>query len=152
MAYTFWGIGTRFYGRAEFRADGSHLMTEFVTIFYCPVIPVRSVRAIITGRRTTGVPLLFWSTRTNYSVLEIRRPNLYQCLRVYALALGVVCSAVLLNLLVPSSPFLGWLIVTGLAGVAITVFLRNRARRAGRRPEIQQTHKDAAPDPGTTAD
>jgi hypothetical protein len=109
VAYTFWGIGTRFYGRAAFRADGSHLMTEFVTVLYCPLIPVRSLRAVTIGQRSTGVPLLFWSSRTNYSVLETCRPDFP-----------------LLNLLIPF-PFP--LIVASLVAAAITVFLRNRARR-----------------------
>lgn len=128
MAYTFWGIGTRFYGRAAFRADGSHLMTEFVTILYCPLIPIRSLRAVVIGQGSTGVPFLFWSSRTNYSVLESRRPDFRQCLRVYGLTLGVFFGSALLNLLMPMSfPFP--LIVASLAAAAITFFLRNRARR-----------------------
>ncbi|MBV9143585.1 MAG: hypothetical protein JO115_22170 [Pseudonocardiales bacterium] len=125
MAYTFWGIGTTFYGRAAFRADGSYLMTEFVTILYCPLIPLRSLRAATIGQRSTGVPLLFWSSRTDYSILETCRPDARQCLRVYALTLGVLLGPALLN---PLIPFPFSLVVTGVVASVVTAFLRNRAR------------------------
>jgi hypothetical protein len=118
VAYAFWGTGTTFYGRAMFRADGSHLMTEFVTILYCPLIPLRSLRAVAVGQRTTGVPFIFGSIGTDYSILETGRPDPLQCLRVYALVIGVILGSVFFSLF-----------AAVLVAVAITVLLRYRARR-----------------------
>lgn len=38
------GVGTKFYGRAEERADGTYITTKWFIFFYVPLIPLRSYR------------------------------------------------------------------------------------------------------------
>lgn len=44
MPFNFNGIGTTFYGARDYRSDGSYVTSEFVILFWVPVIPLRSVR------------------------------------------------------------------------------------------------------------
>jgi hypothetical protein len=44
MAYTLNGIGTKFYGIRDVREDNSYITTEWITILYVPIIPIRSFR------------------------------------------------------------------------------------------------------------
>lgn len=56
MAFTFNGIGTKFYGNCDRRSDGSYVTTEWFTIFYLPIVPIRSLRlAPVKGGVTLGV-------------------------------------------------------------------------------------------------
>lgn len=49
MAYTLNGIGTTFYGRRDFRTDGTYITTEWLVFFYLPLIPIRSLRVSCLG-------------------------------------------------------------------------------------------------------
>jgi hypothetical protein len=49
---TFNGIGTKIYGKAQRRADGSYVATEWFTLIYFPIIPLRCMR--IREVSTTG--------------------------------------------------------------------------------------------------
>lgn len=46
MPFNFNGIGTTYYGECDFRADGSYVTTEWVSLFYLPLLPLKSVRLI----------------------------------------------------------------------------------------------------------
>lgn len=46
MAFTFNGIGTSYYGECDFRPDSSYVTTEWASLFYLPLFPLRSVRLI----------------------------------------------------------------------------------------------------------
>jgi len=79
------GIGTRFVGQRDFRADGSYLTTNFFCIFYFPIFPIHSVR-VIPDPRNMSIPF-----HTNYyTIMEKRRPHLGQVLSIYACAAAVV--------------------------------------------------------------
>jgi len=68
--FTFNGFGTRLYGKSDFRADGSHLTTVWVTALYWPIFPLRSLRIRpLSGRR--------------FEVLERMRTNWGQAGRTY---------------------------------------------------------------------
>ena len=49
MPYTLNGIGTIFYGKRDFRADGTYITTEWITVVYFPLIPFRSLRVRFVG-------------------------------------------------------------------------------------------------------
>jgi hypothetical protein len=50
MPYTFNGCGTRFYGQQDRAADGSYVTTEWITLVYVPLIPIRSFRVLPVGK------------------------------------------------------------------------------------------------------
>lgn len=52
MPYAFNGIGTTFYGKRDFHADGSFLTTEWVCLLYLPIFPLQSLRV----RYLAGAP------------------------------------------------------------------------------------------------
>ena len=49
---TFNGIGTKIYGKAQRRTDGSYVATNWFTLIYFPIIPLSSMR--IREVSTTG--------------------------------------------------------------------------------------------------
>ena len=46
MPFNFNGIGTDYYDEYDFRPDGSYVTTEWASLFYLPLFPIRSVRLI----------------------------------------------------------------------------------------------------------
>jgi len=44
MPGSFNGIGTAFYGERNYHLNGSYITTEWVILFYLPVIPIKSLR------------------------------------------------------------------------------------------------------------
>ena len=82
MAYTLNGIGTTFYGERDLRADHSYITTEWIVIFYIPIIPIRSFR--VKGGGSWSFVML---SSQQYSVLETTLPNWRQVLGVYGFVL-----------------------------------------------------------------
>jgi len=82
MAYSINGIGTKFYGKRDFRSDSTYLTTEWITFLYIPLVPLRSLRVYLWGEKT-GFFLGPTSTKS-YQVHEKTRPDLGQVLSVYA--------------------------------------------------------------------
>jgi len=98
MAYTFNGIGTTFYGKRDFRSNGSFITTEWVSFLYFPLFPRRSLRVRYQGPAERRFPIGFGSAE-NYAVYEKTSPNTKQVLYVYAYALfavGCVFSTIVL--------------------------------------------------------
>ena len=85
MPYTLNGIGTRYYGKRDFRADGSYITTEWVTFVYIPLIPYRSLRVRHLGpaepRFSIGV-----GSSDMYAICEKTTPNWRQVLYTYSFA------------------------------------------------------------------
>ncbi len=82
------GCGTKYYGERSFRADGSHLTTNFFCLLFFPLIPLHSVR-VIPDPKNSWLPF----SKNYYVVLEKRWPNPLQVLSVYfsaAVVLGIV--------------------------------------------------------------
>ena len=82
MAYTLNGIGTTFYGQRDFRPDGTHITTEWFTIFYFPIIPLCSLRVRYRGPGKSRWQLGFGSA-DSYAVYEKSFPNWKQVLCTY---------------------------------------------------------------------
>jgi hypothetical protein len=81
--FTLNGFGTTFYGMRDFRADGSHVTTEWIVLAYIPLIPVRSLRVSYRGPGEHSWYLGFGSSE-NYAVFEKRfPPNWKQVLCTY---------------------------------------------------------------------
>lgn len=55
MPFTFNGCGTKFYGNRDKGEDGSHITTEWITLVYVPIIPIRSWRVLPVGQGTNYV-------------------------------------------------------------------------------------------------
>jgi hypothetical protein len=66
---TFNGIGTKFYGSAQKRPDGSYVTTEWFTVLYFPIIPLRSLRIAETGSKFFTV-IVYSSRQKQYVILE----------------------------------------------------------------------------------
>jgi hypothetical protein len=81
MAYTFNGIGTTFYGQRDFRVDGTYITTEWIAVFYFPIVPLRSLRVRYQG---PGDPPRFGiGSSENYAVYEKSFPHWKQVLCTY---------------------------------------------------------------------
>lgn len=50
MPFTWNGCGTRYCGKREVGADGSYITTEWVTLVWVPLVPLRSFRVLPTGK------------------------------------------------------------------------------------------------------
>jgi hypothetical protein len=55
MPYSLNGCGTRFYGQRDHGADGSYVTTEWITLVFVPLIPIRSFRVLPVGKGTNYV-------------------------------------------------------------------------------------------------
>jgi hypothetical protein len=88
------GCGTKYYGQRDFRADGSHVTTNFFCLLFVPIIPIHSVR-VIPDPKNGWLPF----SKNYFVILEKRWPNPLQVLCVYLCAASVVGMAIL---------FLGW--------------------------------------------
>lgn len=67
MPYAFNGCGTRFYGERDRAEDGSYVTTEWITLFYLPLVPIRSYRVLPVGK---GTNILIHSSQ-NYQSLRV---------------------------------------------------------------------------------
>jgi hypothetical protein len=82
MPYTFNGFGTRYYGERERAEDGSYITTEWITLLYFPILPIRSFRVLPVGKGTNiiihssqeyqaiRVPLCWPQVRNVYLVMS----------------------------------------------------------------------------------
>jgi len=77
------GFGTKYYGEADLRPDGSFITTEWITLAYLPVIPIRSYRL---ARIPGGVTAVVYNS-TSYAVFEKLPVHWPQVLRVYSFVL-----------------------------------------------------------------
>jgi hypothetical protein len=84
------GCGTKYYGQRDFRADGSHITTNFFCLLFLPLIPIHSVR-LIPHPKNSLLPF----SKNYYQVLEKRWPNPVQVLFVYLCATVVVGQSIL---------------------------------------------------------
>lgn len=83
MAYSFQSFGTKFYGKRDFRQDGTYVTTEWFVLAWIPIIPLRSVR-VREGHYddSSSYPLI--SQKQEYQVFQVTRPKLKQVLSTYA--------------------------------------------------------------------
>ena len=88
MAFTLNGCGTKFYGERDYMPDGTFVTTEWITILYLPIVPLRSYR--IKPLRSSGFTVLVasWSSG-KFSIYEKTLPNWKQVLSVYGFFVGL---------------------------------------------------------------
>jgi hypothetical protein len=85
-SYSLQGIGTTLIGRRDFCSDGSYITTQWFTLFWIPMFPMRSLRVRHKGHSSeTLLSGIRWST--SYEVHEQTRPNGRQVLYIYAFVL-----------------------------------------------------------------
>ena len=89
MAWSLNGVGTMFYGKRDFLDDGTYLTTEWVTFFYIPIVPLKTLRVYYEGPTEPRFPL-FITTAGRYQVLAKCRPHLKQVLFTYGFVLFVI--------------------------------------------------------------
>jgi hypothetical protein len=110
MPYSFEGIGTRFYGERDYGINGSHITTEWFTLLYLPIAPLRSLRILPT------------TIEPGYTILETTKLNIRQVLSIYGLIAFVACCGV-----IGSALHLEYLAILVFPALGAPWFLRRRA-------------------------
>lgn len=85
MPYSFNGFGTRYYGEADLRPDGSFVTTTWLTALYIPLLPISSSRLVRAGGMKHG----FIHSIQSYGVVEELPICWPQVFRVYLFAAAV---------------------------------------------------------------
>lgn len=85
MAWANFGTGTLYYGKRDFRSDGSYLTTEFIAFCWIAIFPVRSLRVKYVGTDLEGIALV-----TTYEQYGKSWPHLKQVSYVYGFELSMV--------------------------------------------------------------
>jgi hypothetical protein len=75
MPITVNGCGTKYYGKRDLMPDGSYITTEWIVIFYIPLIPIRSFRALPTNKSFLGIPNEYLVQKVPLNLKQIR--NIY---------------------------------------------------------------------------
>ena len=88
MGQSYNGFGTGIYGKRDFYPDRSFLTTQWIILFWLPIVPVKSMR-VLPGA-TSGFLGFSWSTE--YAIYSENRPNAKQVLCVYGFLLAVYLS------------------------------------------------------------
>lgn len=65
------GFGTMFIGERDYTFDGSFVTTEFVTVLYVPVVPLRSFRAVETSNSFRWLGSRAGYAKTSYRVQRL---------------------------------------------------------------------------------
>lgn len=81
------GIGTGFYGEAEYRPDRSFITTEWIIFLMVPLFPLRSFRVVRDRSQSTYAVV---ATVEGYRVVEripLHRPQVF---RTYLFTLGSI--------------------------------------------------------------
>jgi hypothetical protein len=84
------GFGTKYYGKRDFRPDGSYVTTNFFCLAFLPIIPLHSVR-VIPDPKNSAIPF----SKNYYAILEKRWPNPLQVLSIYLWAAAVAAMGIL---------------------------------------------------------
>jgi hypothetical protein len=88
MPQSFNGIGTMYYGSAEPHDDGSHIVTEWVTFLWVPLLPLGSRR--VWSQDSTSHWFMNQNT-TNYKIVKVPL-HLPHLLKGYGAVLAVVAA------------------------------------------------------------
>ena len=128
MPQHFIGYGTTFYGKRDFREDGSFITTEWIIISWLPIYPRRSTRLISLGM---GDVSFTTSYSFKYRVVEELDVCKRQVISVYAYAVSCLITFILV---VQSNNF--FVIYSSmLALTGLPFLMRWRARRKARKQE-----------------
>ena len=135
------GCGTELYGKRNFAYDGSYLTTEWVTIFFIPIIPVRSRRVKDTSNVTGGWHFVYGWAGRGFVICSKQLPSLRQVAFTYLYVIGLFTFLVaffVVDVLPADSAGLYRLLILALAGLwsLIPRVLRRRALRKSQRQLI----------------
>ena len=83
MAASFRGFGTKYFGEADIRLDGSFVTTEFLILLHLPVAPLKSFRL---KRLSRGTDLIIKSE--TFAIVEKLPIQWLQVVRIYLL---IIC-------------------------------------------------------------
>jgi len=86
MAKSIQGFGTTFYGKRDFRSDGTYITTKWFILFFIPIIPIRSFRVRYQGHSSKMEGLSAKSSE-RYVIYEETTPNWKQGFFTY----GFMC-------------------------------------------------------------
>ncbi len=89
MPWSINGCGTRFYGSREVGPDGSYVTTEWLTFVFLPLIPIRSLRVLPTGKGTNAIVF----SSQNYQTARV--PFAWTQVRNVYLIVGPILLAIL---------------------------------------------------------
>jgi len=92
MAFTFNGIGTKYYGSTDKGPDGSYVATEWFVVVYVPLVPLRSLRMLpVSG----GTNLLVYASQR----FHVQQVPLHwrQVRNTYLTVLGGIAALVLFS-------------------------------------------------------
>ena len=84
MPSTFNGTGTMYYGEKDIEPDKSFVTTEWIVLFFVPIIPIGSFRVLETGHEN-----IIFGSSTQYLVRRIPL-DWKQIRNVYAVSIGVI--------------------------------------------------------------
>jgi hypothetical protein len=89
---TFWGIGTTYYGKADKREHPkygmTYITTEWFTVFYLPIVPIRSMRIGAVSTKSL-ILIVYSSTTSSFLILERLPIQWRQVLRTFVLRWGI---------------------------------------------------------------
>jgi hypothetical protein len=94
MPFTYNGIGTKFYGQRDVKADGSYIATEWIVFIHIPILPIGSFRVWPTGESSNWI--LYSSTQYRSQKVPLCWPHIRKVYLLGASLWAIVIGAVLL--------------------------------------------------------
>jgi hypothetical protein len=134
MALLIQGFGTAFVGQRDFWSNGSYLTTEWIVLFFVPVLPLKTMRVRSVEYENSG-----FYQKEGYVIHQTMPIHIRQVLSVYAFTISYIAylSAVLWIAIerISQSAFeeLNWVGFAAFIAViaspwAVPFYLRRRAR------------------------
>ncbi len=100
MAFTFNGIGTKYYG-SRVLPDGTYITTKWIVFIYVPIIPIGSVR-VLNASAPRG---FFVYSSQSLSVQKVPL-DIGMVLKTYGVVAGLIIGLIVL---VKALELMGWL-------------------------------------------
>jgi hypothetical protein len=69
MAYSIWGFGTGYRSDTSLLPDGTFITTKWITLFYVPIIPLRSYRVKYLGS-SSEFHFTGFSSTSQYQIIQ----------------------------------------------------------------------------------
>ncbi len=125
MAFSINGIGTTYFGKGDYEADGSYVTTKWFVLGFVPLIPLGSVRVQHLGAR--GGP---FRSSEHYAIVGEEPLWLAQVLRTWLYVIAMFAALGWMCLVPPDDLMqVGLRVGVFFAGLALPHVLRWRQRR-----------------------
>jgi hypothetical protein len=136
MAWSNFGTGTLYYGKRDFHPSGSYLTTEFLTLFWIALFPIRTVRVKYVNVELEGLALV-----TSYAQDGESGRCLKQVVHVYAFELAILGFIVGYSYAADSFQSVSlWVLVLGAGlGIALLSAVPHVLRKIARKPLFRST-------------